>query len=579
MKPLAILLTLFMAALAAGAPRLFDFGVKDAPPPQGFVKVSGADAYSATRGYGWEKIWGFDWIRPEIADPLTRDGICARGHVDESPEENNVTFRVDIPNGVYQVTAWVGDPAKNEGRQGICAATNGRVVLPPPGVGGWGAVTEVTLPAVVEDEALRVNFFITGKGGAARLSVLGLKIEPVTDPAAQAALRRRWGQESAPVSAKPREIEVAGKKYTEVGRRNEVPLDAIPAEWKDVPLLTYTRAAPGYILSYSIPKPGELTRSLAAFAVPDDDQPLYFGAYAARAVEDVRIHVSDLTCPAGLIPASQVQIYTQATRPRALSDRPGSSARLVADLLDAYAPFALPQGATQPIYLIVHVPPGQPAGVYSGVITLSPAALPSVALEIKLRVLPFELAKPKGKSWNLFTDSHRWIRMGREAAEREVADMARHGINSLSIGYPPVTGAYVERDGKLVDADYGTAADALRHGAHLGMDGPCLIAATPGILLRLRGWTIAHKGQASHAYSGASPARAIALRHAAADAATSLAAAAGSLLPPDEPLRLEVRYKLQGKGAACARLQFMRSYKREPVDENLATLKLPPTDG
>lgn len=554
----------------------FDCGPKEQPASPGYVTLSGRDVYNPERGYGWLKAWGLDWWGDSGKDGVLGSAIGAREHIDTQPDENDVTFRVDVPNGVYAVTVWVGSELPREGRLGICLAANGRVVLPPPGGGGWGVVTERTVPAVVEEGTLLLNYYVVGQGGAARLEIMGFTVEPVADPGKQAAMRAKW-TESALKSEKQREVTIGGKTYKEVGRRREVPLGPMPGAPPDGVLLVFTRPNPGDILDYSIPRPEEIRDRFGAFAAPDEDQPVWFGVHALRDLKGVRVSCSDLTGTAGTIPAGEVELFNLTTRPRSMSDRPGSMITFAADLLDENAAFDVGRGRSQPVYLRIHVPAGTAPGVYSGAVTLAPEGDKPVELPLSLRVLPIALQAPRDKVWHIYGDAIRWVRMAPPEWRAEIGDMARHGINSLSVGYPPFGVAYIEREGRIVDADYGVTGEILQYAAQAGMNGPVIIGATPGIFWRFRGWSVGHTGAASHGFAEGQEGRALLLEHTAAGARSGADQAIGALLPPGETVRFEVRYLLkEGGGTATAGLTFMKTHKRDAVDEGKIALPLKP---
>ena len=557
----------------------FDFGPADQAVSDGFTGVGGRTVFSPDRGYGWVELWGVDYARPDEVDVLTRDGICARNHIGLAPKENDVTFRVRVPNGVYAVTVWLGDASRNEGRKGLCVATNGRVTLPPPGVGGWGTVTQRTLPAVVANEVLDVRFFVSGSSSSHRLSVLALAVEAVNDPAQRELMERKWGEDSAPVGAAEREITVDGRKLKEIGRRIQKPLGTLPEPWQGRALLTYTRPDPGDLLDYSVPRGEELTAALAAFAAPGDDRAFWFGVYAAQDVKDVRVHCSDFTNGRARIPNSAIELFTLTSRPRAVSDRPGDTAKIVSDLVEAYVPFPLSRDKTKPVYLRVRVPEGQTPGAYVAQVTLSPAGGKPVTVALSLAVIPLKVAPPVGREWGLFADPVRWYDMSREAVRDEIADMARHGITSLSFTGPPVEGAFIERNGRIVGADLGPIAEALRYAARLGMNGVVRGPSTPSMVNRFRGWTFGHKNGATHGFSAGLEGRAVAARHPGADASSSFAMVAGTPFPRGDSLRFAIRYKAEGAGGGVARLTFMKSYKRDAVAEGAVALRLAATGG
>src|SRR5262249_38050801 len=78
--------------------RHYDFGTSQSPVAPGYVGVA-ATPYSAVLGYGWTGSWPIYTADRGINDPLKRD--LNYGHVG--------SFRVDIPNGTYNVTVTLGD--------------------------------------------------------------------------------------------------------------------------------------------------------------------------------------------------------------------------------------------------------------------------------------------------------------------------------------------------------------------------------------------------------------------------------------------------------------------------------------
>ncbi len=580
---LVVLLGLLAApTLAQPGGWSFDFGPADEPAPQGYHKLTGKSLFDPAIGYGFEQPWGVAWSRPALREQhgVACDGLVARDHVGAAPKDNDVSFRIAAPAGVYQVTLWLGDPAPNEGRKGMCAALNGRVVLPAPGVGGWGQVVRRTLPAVVAGEGLVIRLFVRGESSSHRLSLLALTVEPARDDAQAAQLRQQWEQ-AAPVDAPQTQVRVGDQTYQEVGRRHEPALTEVPSPWRTAGFLTFTRSNPGELLDYSVPRAAELTTTLAGFTVAGLDEPFFFGVHARMNLTDVRVGVSPLLGPnpQRCIDPHDVTLFTLTTRPRTVTERPASAVQLTADLLDAYAPFDLSVGQTQGVYLRVRVPQDLPAGVYRGTVTLAPAQSPAQTLALQVLVLPLTLQPPANVSWHLFTDSVRWYELSPRDLRDEVEDMVRHGINSFSIGYPPLAGAFVEQDGRIVDADLGPAAMGLRHAAALGVQGRVHAGITPGIFWRFRGWSFNQQGAARHEFVPTSTDRALQITHADSDGRTGLSSVSGARLTPGQSVRLSVRYQLEGQLSARAQLQFMRSYKREPVSDNLGTLTLEPTGG
>ncbi len=560
-----------MAAMTNGAPTgswRYDFGKAEHAVPDGFVAVDHQQLYTPETGYGWEKSWGFAHAG-DGEDPLLADGIGGR----DIAAEREAFFLVDLPAGVYRMTAWLGVQSPREGRFGQCVGVNGKVLLAPPGVGGWGKTFERRMPLVVEDGRARVRFFVVGESTSHRLSLLGLAIEPA--PTAEAdGVRLAW-------DAAPLEDEILGqtltigdRTFTEVGRRRELPLGPLPAPWDQAPLLTFSRPSPGDILPYSIPRINELTEAVATFAAPGQTQAMALGVHARTAVEDVRCGISDLVSGEHRLRAEAIELFTVTSHVQSISERPGSVAQLMPELLEKNWPFSLAAAQTQPLYMRVKVPDEQPAGIYRGHLTLDAAGHPATKVELIVRVIPITLATPPDKTWHLYADTDRWFTMSRREMEREIDDMLAHGITSINGGYPPLSGAFIEKDGRIEDTYLGRLEDGLIYAASRGLKGPILLGGTSGLIWRFRGWSINHRGEGSHEYDEGWKGQALAVNHPATKDATGLSQVCGTLLSPGESVRFSFRFKAEGAIVGRLGVRFMKTYKRDPVQEGQLHLQV-----
>lgn len=85
-------------------------GTSTSPVAPGYTAVTPATAYSAALGHGWTAGTATSFTQavlspsiPLLSDPaLLRDGVDGYG---------DLTFRIDVPNGSYQVVAWLGTSA------------------------------------------------------------------------------------------------------------------------------------------------------------------------------------------------------------------------------------------------------------------------------------------------------------------------------------------------------------------------------------------------------------------------------------------------------------------------------------
>jgi hypothetical protein len=101
--------------------RLFDFDFQNNNPDtqSGYTSVLHTDMYTSGRGHGW-------------LGPVTSLGISATGPLsslltDAHRSSEPATFRVDLPNGTYNVHAWFYDGGDHLGLQ---LSVNGEIALP-----------------------------------------------------------------------------------------------------------------------------------------------------------------------------------------------------------------------------------------------------------------------------------------------------------------------------------------------------------------------------------------------------------------------------------------------------------------
>jgi hypothetical protein len=165
----------------------FVFGNVAVPAPEGYVKVSGKQLYDQTTGYGWVKLSAYDCGPFDVAKSEQTKTSC-----ECKPETKEAPFRVDLPNGVYQVKVYIGHVMPTEGRK-VCLAVNGKVLVAPPGAGGWGSLVTPIVPAVVTDGKMELLFF-AAEGG--RIAVFAAEITEVKDKTLSNKLQQQF--EDAP---------------------------------------------------------------------------------------------------------------------------------------------------------------------------------------------------------------------------------------------------------------------------------------------------------------------------------------------------------------------------------------------
>jgi len=177
----ALVLILWVAAARGAVRYRFDCGPPGSPVKAGFTALGVESAYSAARGFGWEKppTEAFDRPKPFQqpvenipADDLQRDGVAGA---------DDIVFRLDLPNGEYWLRAWIGDT--RDARVNMCLAANGTEIAANvdtfPGWGGSATERAIRARVRVSEGALRLRFYISHQQGDEadeRNSILGLEV-------------------------------------------------------------------------------------------------------------------------------------------------------------------------------------------------------------------------------------------------------------------------------------------------------------------------------------------------------------------------------------------------------------------
>jgi parallel beta-helix repeat protein len=146
-------------------PLHFDFGTSQTPVAPGYTGVS-LVGYSTGRGYGWRSLTGLVATDRGTADPLTRDQV-------QGPSG---TFLVNVPNGTYDVAAWLGDPKYTHEKEAVWA--EGKEVASALTTAP-GQFLYPTFEVTVADGQLSLKFADQG-GANPNFSLCALDIVPAT---------------------------------------------------------------------------------------------------------------------------------------------------------------------------------------------------------------------------------------------------------------------------------------------------------------------------------------------------------------------------------------------------------------
>src|SRR5262249_17926298 len=125
-----------------------DFGTATSPVAAGYTRMALA-AYNPTTGYGWGSPPGLSAYNKTTSNALTRDGHTG----------TNSTFKVDVANGIYQVTATLGHPTALRDKVDVLAEG----ILEAAGVTtAAGQFRQVTFQVGVNDGQLSLQFIDRG---------------------------------------------------------------------------------------------------------------------------------------------------------------------------------------------------------------------------------------------------------------------------------------------------------------------------------------------------------------------------------------------------------------------------------
>src|SRR5579863_519215 len=122
-----------------------------------------------------------------------------------------------------------------------------------------------------------------------------------------------------------------------------------------------------------------------------------------QGLDEVDITISDLVSDSqDRIAATKIQAYREAfinvATPSTIEGGPGEWPDALIPRVDEFVgemrngfPFSVPAGQNQPVWIDVYVPPGTPAGQYSGTVTVNARGEPNSVIPVQLTVWNFTL--------------------------------------------------------------------------------------------------------------------------------------------------------------------------------------------
>ncbi|MBB3112165.1 fibronectin type 3 domain-containing protein [Paenibacillus phyllosphaerae] len=202
---------------SADTPQLikkFDFGTKTSPVMEGYIGVHDSLLYTADLGYGLEASV-VSRLRSG-GDDATNDFILGTAYV----------FKVDLPNGEYDVTVYSGDLLTGTSTTKTTIALEGET---KGTVSSRQAITQATYRAVVTDGQLTVNVSGTGAGGYLNALVIeqvvqkapatptGLAVTSIQAGAATSSVALQWDSVAEAASYNVYRKEAGAESFTKLG--------------------------------------------------------------------------------------------------------------------------------------------------------------------------------------------------------------------------------------------------------------------------------------------------------------------------------------------------------------------------
>ena len=225
------------------------------------------------------------------------------------------------------------------------------------------------------------------------------------------------------------------------------------------------------------PRPDERLHALVAFAAPGQFEPVTLALYPVRPLVNLKVRVSSLACPAGIIPADCVDIrlgtYWNVGYPQYTTVR---TYRRTPELLERVTVHSSPAGECQRYWLTIHVPDDARPGLYLGTVTVWDDGFDrALSIPIALRVLGFRLQKDPAKHYSAyFYTRNKTLYQGRsEAFIRKAADNDYRAMADFGLDMQPTLYLSCDRGKRIVVRDADEISRMLRAGLH----GPAAVTA------------------------------------------------------------------------------------------------------
>ncbi|MGA2496197.1 MAG: glycoside hydrolase domain-containing protein [Tepidisphaeraceae bacterium] len=370
----------------------FDFGTATSPVMEGFTQITPGTIYSKGRGYGLKnaKIWrAFDALQP---DPLYQDFICIESG----------GLAVDVPNGKYRVFVNIDNPS---GFWGEYQAYRKRAILAQ----GKPVVTDT-----MDFDSFRKKYFrfwnvedlpTDNTFDKYQLTYFKEKMfdVEVTDGQLNIGFQgENWACSVSAVVIFPVAKAAEGEKflkYVQDKRRfhfdnyfkrilHRPTGDPLSPSADDTTrgYITFQRDCMKDLYYNDTPGKDEPGKPISTQAFVGEYAPLSLALTPLRDLGSVTVTSTDLTGPAGAIPASAIDVGFVSYRLSRVTME-GTVYTIAPRLLMSTNAAPVPAGVTRQFWLTVKVPADAKPGVYKGSITVKPekGAVARIPVEFRVR--------------------------------------------------------------------------------------------------------------------------------------------------------------------------------------------------
>ena len=219
--------------------------------------------------------------------------------------------------------------------------------------------------------------------------------------------------------------------------------DVTPADGWAPPAPTESENMAGYLvyrrpytvpMTYrSVPKREEVIPDLDLSGCRGEFVPITFALYPLGDLSALKVSMGDLTGPQGMvIPSAAVDIRHVTHHAMWQEKWIAYSFKAQENLLRNFDSLPLTKGRSRRFWLTVKVPGGQPAGRYTGAVTIS-TSQGETHIPLHLTVLPFKLAGVEDLGYFMYANGS--LSEDPEKARKVARDMREHGMTTATVSY------------------------------------------------------------------------------------------------------------------------------------------------